>query len=137
MLLILVAYNLVRTALDQDFEWNYFIFIVLSVYFLWDLFMGKNAMELRFHNEEHQLIIIQKPIIGKNKSYSLNYEQLEFEIVEINNTLRRMITGPKILTLHKEDKEFSLSSSSGFNESEILAIEKNLAKIKAVRPNDA
>lgn len=137
MLLILVAYNLIRIALNKDFEWNYFIFIVLSIYFIWDLLTEKNVSAIEFNNNEHALVIIQKPIIGKSKSYALNYEQLEFEIVEINNTLRRMITGPKIITLHKEDKAFALSRSSGFNASEIAAIENNLIKIKADRPHDA
>ncbi len=130
MLLLLVTYNLIRTAFDKDFEWNYFIFIAVSVYFLWDLFTEKNVIELRFHNDEYQLIIIQKPIIGTHKSYALNYGELDFETIKVANPLRRIIAGSKFIILHKKDKHFSLGRSSGFKEAELLSIENNLVKIK-------
>jgi len=66
---------------------------------------------IKFDHPSNQLIIVVQPVIGKSKSYTLNYEELIFEISNVSNPLRRKIIGSKIIILHKGNKEFTVCRS--------------------------
>lgn len=130
ILLICIAYNLIRIALEQNFKLNYSLFIVLLVLLVWNLFTEKNVTAVKFDHYSYKLLIVEKPIIGKSQSYTLNYEELNFEINNISNPLRQKIAGSKIIILYKDNKRFYVCSSSGFKKNEILAIENKLITIQ-------
>lgn len=111
ILLLCIVYNWVRIALDQHFKINYSLFIILLLLFVWNLFTEKDVKAIKFDHPSNQLLIIVKPIIGKSKSYTLNYEELIFEISDVSNPLSRKIVGSKIIILHKGNKEFTVCRS--------------------------
>ncbi|GEM_PF-605406 len=126
----LIAYFLTRIALNQDYKLNHWLFSIPFFVFVWNLLTEKYIKEVKFERHSNELLILEKPMIGRGKYHTLNYAALNYGIDNISNLVRRKITGSKTITLYKADKTFYVCKSSGFNEHQLLTIESKLAKIK-------
>lgn len=123
-------YEIINLKVDSKHINNYTIIIVLILKFLWDLFTYRFVEKLQFDDAKNKLIVTEKNYFGKNKIYSINYPELNYEI-ENSNNFWKIFVGKKILTMLKNKLElFKIGVSAGFNYQQISETESKLNEIK-------
>lgn len=128
-------YELIRKLIGTNYEINTTPFIVMLIVLLWNILTEKNISKLEFNDFDRKFTVTEFTLFGKEKSYLVGYEKLNFEI-ENSNRFWTILRGRKVLSVLKNKMElFLLDKYSGFTMEQIFQIEQNLLAIKMPADN--